>query len=131
MVAAAEVGHRLNSLQFCILVAIPLVGILANTALVIHLSGTMNTRFAGFESKMESRFERMESRFERVDARFDTLMGKVVEIDNRLSYRGPDGNETVRLRAMPIRHKDANDLRMLARLSTTFQASLSKTCRTI
>jgi hypothetical protein len=68
----------MTDLQLYILVAIPLVGILANTGLFIHLSGTMNTRFAGLESKMESRFER-------VDARFDTLMGKVVEIDNRLT----------------------------------------------
>jgi hypothetical protein len=75
----------MTDLQLYILVAIPLVGILANTGLFIHLSGTMNTRFAGLESKMESRFERMESRFERVDARFDTLMGKVVEIDNHLT----------------------------------------------
>jgi hypothetical protein len=75
----------MTGLQLYILVAIPLVGILANTGLFIHLSGTMNTRFAGLESKMDSRFERMEARFERVDARFDTLMGKVVEIDNRLT----------------------------------------------
>ena len=68
----------MTDLQLHILVAIPLVGILANTGLFIHLSGTMNTRFAGLESKMESRFER-------VDARFDTLMGKVIEIDNRLT----------------------------------------------
>jgi hypothetical protein len=68
----------MTDLQLYILVAIPLVGILANTGLFIHLSGTMNTRFAGLESKMESRFER-------VDARFDTLMGKVVEIANRLT----------------------------------------------
>jgi hypothetical protein len=68
----------MTDLQLYILVAIPLVGILANTGLFIHLSGTMNTRFAGLESKMDSRFER-------VDARFDTLMGKVIEIDNRLT----------------------------------------------
>jgi len=68
----------MTDLQLYILVAIPLVGILANTGLFIHLSGTMNTRFAELESKMESRFER-------VDARFDTLMGKVVEIANRLT----------------------------------------------
>ena len=65
--------------------AIPFVGIFANTSLFLYLSGTMNTRFAGLESKMDSRFERLESRFERVDARFDTLIGKVVEIDNRLT----------------------------------------------
>jgi len=62
------VGHRLNNLQFGILVTIPLVGILANTALFIHLSGTVNRGFAGLESKMDSRFDRL-------DARFDTLMG--------------------------------------------------------
>jgi hypothetical protein len=67
-----------DGLQFYILVATPLVGILTNTSLFIHLSGTMNTRFAGLESKVDSRFERM-------DARFDTLMGKVIEIDNRLT----------------------------------------------
>ena len=68
----------MTDLQLYILVAIPLVGILANTGSFIHLSGAVNTRFAGLESKMESRFER-------VDARFDTLMGKVIEIDNRLT----------------------------------------------
>jgi hypothetical protein len=68
----------MTDLQLYILVAIPLVGILANTGLFIHLSSAMNTRFHGLESKMDSRFER-------VDARFDTLMGKVVEIDNRLT----------------------------------------------
>jgi hypothetical protein len=68
----------MTDLQLYILVAIPLVGILANTGLFIHLSGTMNTRFAALESRMDSRFERM-------DARFDTLMGKVIEIDNRLT----------------------------------------------
>jgi hypothetical protein len=69
MVVAPQVGHRLNNLQFCILVAIPLVGVLANTGLYIHLSGTMNKRFAGLESKMESGFDRM-------DARFDALIGR-------------------------------------------------------
>jgi len=39
----------------------------------------MNLRFATLESKVESRFERM-------DARFDTLMGKVIDIDNRLIH---------------------------------------------
>jgi hypothetical protein len=51
MVAPPEVGHRLNNLQFCILVAIPLVGILANTALFIHLSGTMNRGSPGSNRK--------------------------------------------------------------------------------
>jgi hypothetical protein len=68
----------MTDLQLYILVAIPLVGILANTGLFIHLGSTMNIRFAALESKVDSRFERM-------DSRFDTLMGKVIEIDNRLT----------------------------------------------
>jgi len=68
----------MTDLQLSILVAIPLVGILDNTGLFIHLGSTMNIRFAALESKVDSRFERM-------DSRFDTLMGKVIEIDNRLT----------------------------------------------
>jgi hypothetical protein len=78
----------MTDLQLYILVAIPLVGILANTGLFIHLSSTMNIRFAALESKVDSRFvaleSRVDSRFERMDQRFETLMGKVIEIDNRL-----------------------------------------------
>jgi hypothetical protein len=59
----------MTDLQLYILVAIPLVGILANTGLFIHLSSTMNTRFASLES--------------RVDSRFDLLMVKMVDIYNR------------------------------------------------
>jgi hypothetical protein len=65
-------------------VALPLVGILANTGLFIHLSSTMSLGFAALESKMESRFERVDAGFERMDQRFETLMGKVIDIDNRL-----------------------------------------------
>jgi len=66
MVAAPQVGDRLNNLQFYIFSAIPLVGILANTGLFIHLSGTMNTRFAAIESKMESGFDRLDARFDKL-----------------------------------------------------------------
>jgi hypothetical protein len=66
----------MTDLQLYILVAIPLVGILANTGLFIHLSGTMNLRFAALESKLDAGFDRMDARFERMDARFDTLMGR-------------------------------------------------------
>ena len=60
----------MTDVQLHILVAVPLVGILANTGLYIHLNGTMNTRFAALEA--------------RFDARFDLLLSKVVDIDNRL-----------------------------------------------
>ncbi len=60
----------MTDLQLYILVAIPLVGILANTGLFIHLNGSMNARFLALEA--------------RFDTRFDLLMSKVIEIDNRV-----------------------------------------------
>jgi hypothetical protein len=59
----------MTDLRFYSLVAIPLVGILANAGLVVHLTNTMNKRFTAIESKMESGFDRL-------DARFDSLMEK-------------------------------------------------------
>ena len=61
----------MTDIQLFILAAIPLVGILANTGLFIHLNSTMNARFAALES--------------RFDTRFDVLLGKVIEIDSRLA----------------------------------------------
>jgi hypothetical protein len=59
--------------QLYILVAIPLVGILANTGLFVHLS-----------TRIEHLSDRMEGKFERIEAKFEVLTGKVVDIDNRL-----------------------------------------------
>jgi hypothetical protein len=42
-------------LQLHIVVAIPLVGILTNTGLFLHLNRTIDTLFAGLESKVDSR----------------------------------------------------------------------------
>ena len=57
----------MTDVQLYILVAIPLVGILANTGLFLHVSG------------------RVDRLAERMDARFGMLMGKVVDVDNRLT----------------------------------------------
>ena len=70
----------MTDLQLYILVAIPLVGILANTGLFIHLNSTMNARFA----QMDARFEHINARFERIDSRFELLMSKVAELCNRV-----------------------------------------------
>ena len=64
----------MTDLQLYILVAIPLVGILANTGLFLHVSGRVD--------RMGERVGRLS---ERMDARFDVLLGKVVEIGNRLT----------------------------------------------
>ena len=51
----------MTDLQLCVLAAIPLVGILANTGLFIHLSGTLHTRFAALEAKFDHRLDLMQS----------------------------------------------------------------------
>jgi hypothetical protein len=68
----------MTDLQLYILIAIPLVGILSNTALFIHLSSTINSRFAVSDARIDHLTERIE-------AKFEVLTGKVVNIDNRLT----------------------------------------------
>lgn len=57
----------MSDLQLHILVAIPLVGILANTALFVNLASRMDTRFAS------------------VDARLDLILGKLSGLDSRVA----------------------------------------------
>jgi hypothetical protein len=51
-----------------------IVSIGTNVALYVHLSSTMNARFDTFER-----------RFDSLERRFDVMLGKVIEIDNRLT----------------------------------------------
>jgi len=55
-----------------------LIGILVNTSFLMSLSNTMNSRFASLETRMTS----LETKF---DTKFDILVGKVIELDNRLT----------------------------------------------
>jgi hypothetical protein len=55
-----------------------IVSIGTNVALYIHLSTTLN-------ATMNARFDSFERRFESLERRFDVMLGKVVEIDNRLT----------------------------------------------
>lgn len=55
-----------------------LIAIGTNVGLYIHLSSTMNTRFDSFERKMDTRFDS-------VDRRADVTLGKLIEVDNRLT----------------------------------------------
>jgi hypothetical protein len=59
--------EAMTDLQLYILVAIPLVGILANTALFINLASRMDTRFAS------------------VDARLELILGKISDLDTRVA----------------------------------------------
>jgi len=55
-----------------------MIGFLGNMFQINTLSATLNGRF----TSMETRISNLETSF---NARFDTLIGKVIEIDNRLT----------------------------------------------
>ena len=79
----------MNPTQFYISVAV-MPGI---TILVVLLGILLNnSRFNSIERTMESRFNAVDARFNSIEARmsswetrFDILVGKVADIDNRLS----------------------------------------------
>ena len=90
--------------RFYILVAIPLVGILANTGLFIRLSGTMNMRFAALESKVDSGSSEWTG---------DWMRCWESTRERQLPHpcRGPDGDEAVARRAstfVPLRVRFAS-----------------------
>jgi hypothetical protein len=57
----------MTDLQMYILVGIPLVGILSNTALYVNLSGRMEARLASMEARLE------------------LILGKITDLDSRLA----------------------------------------------
>lgn len=78
-----------TDVQLYLAIGIPtlaiLIGILTNS---LQLS-SMNTRISSLESRTDSRFNsmenRMDGRFNNLDAKFDTLTGKVIDVDNRVT----------------------------------------------
>ncbi len=71
----------MTDVQFCVAVGIPtfavLIGILMNS---INQTG-MNARL----NSIDARFNSVDSRFNSLDVKFDTLIGKAVDLDNRVT----------------------------------------------
>ena len=57
---------------------VALIGILVNVGYFVAI----NARISAFEQRIDGRITALEQKF---DTRFDLLMGKVFEIDNRLT----------------------------------------------
>jgi hypothetical protein len=72
---------------FAILMNIAVTGIQVTTinARITSLETAVNNRINGLESAFGSRFNTLEMRFTGLETRFDTLIGKVIEIDTRLT----------------------------------------------
>jgi hypothetical protein len=55
----------------------------STNARITSLENTMNARITSLENGMNARFVSLENRMSSLEARFETLIGKVIEIDNR------------------------------------------------
>jgi hypothetical protein len=65
-----------------------LIGILLNNSRLGDMNGRindLNSRMGSFEGRMGSLESRMANLDHKLDTRFELLLGKVVEIDNRLT----------------------------------------------
>jgi hypothetical protein len=86
-------GEALTNIQLFLTIGIPtlavLVGILVNTSALASLTGTINSRFGSLEARMTALETRLDARISSLEAKFETkfdiLVGKVMEMDNRLT----------------------------------------------
>jgi hypothetical protein len=90
----------MTDMQLYLAVGLPVFAFLLNITLgviqtnsiqarITSVESALNSRLTSLESNTNARFSSLESnmnaRFTSVEARFDTLTGKVVEMDNRLT----------------------------------------------
>ena len=75
----------MTDVQLYLAIGIPtfavLIGILTN---VVHHSST-NARFNTVETGISNLETRVDARFNNLDVKFDTLTGKVIDVDNRVT----------------------------------------------
>ena len=82
----------MSNIQFYLTVGIPtlaiLLGMFMNTlqfnAVTARLS-SMDSRFSATETGISNLETRFDGRFNNMEVKFDTLIGKIVELDNRVT----------------------------------------------
>jgi len=62
-----------------------LVGILVNVSQFAGMNSRFNALEARFDGRMTSMETRLDARMSSLEAKFDILVGKVIEVDNRLT----------------------------------------------
>jgi hypothetical protein len=73
----------MTDMQLYLAIGLPVFAFLVNIAAGIVQTTSIHARIAGVENNMNARFNGVESRIANLESRFDTLIGKVIEIDNR------------------------------------------------
>jgi hypothetical protein len=82
----------MSNIQFYLTIGIPtlaiLLGMFMNTlqfnAVNVRLS-SMDSRFSATETCISNLETRFDERFNNMEVKFDTLIGKIVELDNRVT----------------------------------------------
>jgi len=82
-----------TDLQLYLAIGIPtlavLVGILTNSMQMSAMNTRFDERFNHLETRVDTRISsletRIDGRFNNLDVKFDTLTGKVVDLDNRVT----------------------------------------------
>ena len=70
---------------FLLSIALGVIQTNAIQARITSVETSMNARFSSLESNMNARFSSIDARLNSLENRFETLTGKVVEMDNRLT----------------------------------------------
>ncbi len=75
--------------QLYLAIGVPVFAVIMAMVGGMFQFSALSTRITSLETSMNARFNSLEtsvnSRFTSLEARFDTLVGKVIEIDNRLT----------------------------------------------
>ncbi len=71
----------MTNVQLYFAIGVPVFAIIMATIGSMFQFSALGARI----TSMENRFTNLENRFTGIEARFDTLTGKVIEIDNRLT----------------------------------------------
>ncbi len=79
----------MTDVQLYMSVGIPsllaLLGILVNVSFFVFLSGRIDRMEARLDGRIDRLETRMDTRMSSIESKFDLLIGKVIEVDNRLS----------------------------------------------
>ena len=79
------IGIEMTDAQLYLAIGLPVFAVAMNMVAGILQMNSINLRITSLESMMAARFTSLETRITSVDARFETLIGKVVDLDNRLA----------------------------------------------
>jgi len=77
--------NGMNNTQLYMVIGLPTFAFLMNILAGIVQNNATGARISSLETSMNARFNSLETRFGGLETRFETLTGKVIDFDNRLT----------------------------------------------